>query len=165
MNESRFRSMVVAMISDLDGQGMPIETSDSAGEGVPDVELCLPGGRQAWLELKVARYRVRTQTLDLKHLRRLQARWLRTRWRLGGPCGLLIRCEETAGSALGYALLDGEDAGRLFLDVSTQHPWTWDQIYSRSYLPQCELDAHRLKTAVKALSMSAYYSQRPPSVL
>lgn len=158
MNEARFRSMVVSMVADFGGQVTPIETAASAGEGVPDVELCYVGGRQAWLELKVAPYKVRSQTVGLTHFRRLQARWLRDRWRLGGACGLLIRCEEVQGSAMGFALLDGEDASQLFL---ADPNWTWEYIQGKSYLPNADLDGGKLKMAIYSLSISASYGQRP----
>lgn len=156
MRESRFRAQVLSLIEgQLDGQATPIETVDTAGAGIPDVELCLPGGPQAWLELKVAIYRPRTGTCDLCHFRRLQARWLRDRWRLGGACGLLIRCEAAQGKVVGHLLLDGEDAARVFVD----RDWRWATLAAMSYLPEGDLSGEALRTALYAMQVSVQTQQ------
>ncbi len=61
--------------------------------GMPDVEGCLRGSGQFWLELKTADRPVRGDTLVRFKTRDREAQvaWLRRRWEMGGNSWLLLQ--------------------------------------------------------------------------
>ena len=73
--------------------------------GTPDVNFCLPGGFEGWVELKVvSRWPVRGGPLRTPHFTDDQRWWLRTRTKYGGRAGLLLRVDKGPRS---YMMLPG----------------------------------------------------------
>lgn len=133
--EARLRSRLARLIRyDLVGQCTPVETAGTAGGGVPDVELCLPGGVQAWLELKVHDVARPDRPKKISHFRREQAKWLRDRRWLNGRAGLLIMGRLSAGRRE-YVMLDAERAGELWINQWHGRPWSWDRLRQASLQP------------------------------
>lgn len=154
--EAQLRSRVSRLVRlELGGQFTPVETAGSAGSGVPDVELCLHDGVQAWLELKVHDVADPGRPKKIGHLRREQVRWMRERQRLGGRAGLLVMAR-WSGSAREYVLLDGRTAADLWLAQHAGDPWSWRDVCAASVVrPHARLSAGWLDDGLDALPVGA----------
>ena len=64
---------------------------NSAGPGMPDVEGCLEGYGQFWLELKSSARPKRADTAIRFKVRPKQVEWMNARWKAGAPCYWLLQ--------------------------------------------------------------------------
>lgn len=148
--ESQFRARLGRTVrNELGGQCIAVETAETAGLGVPDVELCLTGGLQAWLELKV--HDVRSDRPKQVRIRREQARWLRDRFRLGGRAGLLIMARTGEGRRE-HVLLDAMTAAQLYIEQDQGSPRRWSAVREAGVTePWPSLDAEWLRQGLSCL--------------
>lgn len=154
--EAQLRSRLSRVVRyELGGQCTPVETAGTAGRGVLDVELCLPGwprAVQAWLELKVHDVSNPARAKKIGHFRREQAKWMRDRVALGGEAraGLLVMAR-LGPAKREHVVLRGEDAARLWIDQQ-RGGFSWNEIRELScVLPSPALRADWLRAAVELL--------------
>lgn len=133
--EAQFRSRLAGLIHAAGGQHTPVETAETAGPGIPDSELCLVEGAQAWLELKVHDLPKRDPFAGgkkLGHLTREQVKWLRDRSRLGGRAGLLVMARLPDSPSRRYAVLEAEHAAEWWRIQHHGDRVSWDWIRERA---------------------------------
>jgi len=163
--EAQLRSRLSRRIREAGGQCTPVETADTAGAGIPDVELCLDG-MQAWLELKVFDLPRRDPRRGLKkmgHFRRDQARWMRDRQRLGGRVGLLVMARLPDQQKRRYVMLDAETAAQWWLDQKDGNRWSWlyvEGVSTAGASPDLNIDW--VRRSVAALPCAGVAETRKP---
>jgi len=121
--------------NDLGGQFIPVETAETAGDGIPDVELCLPDGTQAWLELKchdLSKKDPWANGCKISHFTQAQAKWLRDRADMGGRAGLMIMLRWPGTTSRSYVLLPARTAASLWKDQKAGKPWSFTDFQAAS---------------------------------
>jgi len=156
-SESQFRSRLARVVrNELNGQFIPVATAETAGDSIPDVELCLPDGVQAWVELKVhdlSRKDPWSSPRKISHFTRGQAKWLQDRARMGGRAGLMIMLRWPDSKARSYVILPARTAGKLWIDQSKGNSWSFKDFQAASPMGDSSqgINADWLRESILAL--------------